>query len=58
MCENRFYSHKELSMKFQVSGKTLKKELKKISKLKVERYHTYTLLQAKIIFKHLGDPYE
>lgn len=54
-----FISHKELADAFGVHKETLKKELKMIRALRPRRFRRYyTPRELKIIFAHMGNPYE
>lgn len=55
--EIRGYSIKELSILYQVSGKTIRKWIKEFAPDVGERVgHCYTPKQVEVIFKELGIP--
>lgn len=55
----RYLSHKELAAKYGIHRDTLKKEVKKIPGINLKKFQAlYSPSQLKIIFKHLGNPYE
>jgi len=59
---HKFISHKELADLFGVHRRTFRKELKKLAAKKLLQLQPgqrlYSPAQQKIIFSHLGNPFE
>ncbi len=55
----KFISRKQLAAKYGVHPNTLNRELRMIKQLKLRKFQrVFNVMQLKIIFTHLGNPFE
>lgn len=56
---NQFRSVKELAAQYKIDPRTLKKEVGKIKGIaKIPNRRFFSIVELKIIYNHLGNPFE